>query len=295
MVMCGRGWRMGIAWLCLFGLFSRPLHADSMGTHSAGLVKIPAGTTIQGASAEGWSHVLLVANSRLTQGNTERVSATVKSFVTMFSFVMLADVEQKSLSDGKQQFELARVGVGLATEQGQGYTVVSGPPAAGTAPPSLSMMSGQVLKKMEASLEKIQIVARHPTLVVMDSPALVTENGEHVDRVVRNVIWTNPDRGGVGSVIWLLKPGPAGQLQLAQDEAVFLPPGFREDRELHVDETQFTLGIPSPKAFALVKLPAGRPFKIPGQVAPVFSRPRFDALQLKELGAQMMAAMTPLQ
>ncbi len=74
--------------------------------------------------------------------------------------------------------------------------------------------------------------------------------------IMRHAVLVDPDTGRLSTLVWLLSKTPAGY-GLAESNLQLLPPNMQEARLLHVLKDRFTLGIPSPDAFALVRIPQG--------------------------------------
>ncbi len=283
----------GLLSLILTSVCASAIFAQS-GAAEPILCKIPAGTPVSAERVPGWSNVLLVAQSKVTQGDTEKVSAPVVGYAEMFAFVMAANVVSDETPDGPR-YRLERVGIGLAAKEAKSWAIASGRSEPGAKPLDLGFLTNRVLGGMEASLDDMRVVAQHATLLMYDSKAIVLDRGRHVERTLRNVVWTDPKRGGIGSAIWLLKGTKEQAYEVVTPTGVFVPQGFFEQRELHVDSNQFTMSMPGPLAFAMVRLPAGRSFDMSPELAAAAAKLRYSRQELSEFGKLLTAALAPLR
>ena len=255
--------------------------------------KVPVGTIIGDTPPAGWTHVLLVANPRVSDGDVDSISDSVVRYASLFKFVILARAEAAPTEHSTEGTEnrphpLQEVAVGLAVARQGKLVIASGASSAGASsaesqPPRLGLIERQLLRVAEASLDEMRIVARQTTLLIFDSPGIVREQQQNRERIVRTLVWVSPDSGRVATAVWLLKPDEGEGLQAAGDYGVVLPNGFREDRRLHVDASLITFGIPSPQAFSLVRLPPGKPFRIDAKLGRAACRDHYTQEQIVEL------------
>jgi hypothetical protein len=112
--------------------------------------------------------------------------------------------------------------------------------------------------------------------------------------VVRHAILASPTTGKVSTFVWLLDQGGGGGYTLADKGLRKLPPGCVEDRVLSVDANKFTLGIPSPDAFALAKLPPGISLGFSDAFKGVAATRTFSAESARKLEAELLARYAPV-
>ncbi len=260
------------------------------------VTKVPAGTVIGDTAPDGWTHVLLVAKPRVTDGDVDAISDTVAKYASLWKFVILARTSPETGGENgggraEDRWQLDDVAVGLAAERQGRLVVASGPPHPDAEPPELGLIQRQLLSAAEASLDDMRIIARRTTLAIFDSSGVVRQQQQNRERIVRTLVWVSPTSGQVMTAIWLLKQGADNGFQMASDHGVVLPPGFREDRRLYVDADLITLGIPSPRAFSLVQLPPGKRFPIGGELARAASRSRYTQSHIEELAGLLNGAI----
>src|SRR5690606_14415098 len=90
---------------------------------------------------------------------------------------------------------------------------------------------------------------------------------------------------------WAMRSDPPGAERPALPEGRYLAVPLEEDRILHVDGDQFTLGIPAATAFALAGLPPGRRFSLRGPLGDLACQPRYDDALLRQLAEGLVTAL----
>ncbi|QDS86012.1 hypothetical protein EC9_01700 [Rosistilla ulvae] len=213
--------------------------------------RIAAGTLISPDGLRGWSDVVLVATPKVTDGEVSEVSQMVLRYAAMLTTVIAADAHEV-----QGQYQLRRIGIGMAVADGENFRIVSD--RDGEA--GLGMIGRQVLQAAEQSLDRVTVALRLATAIVIDSPALVAVGKQHEKVVARHLIWVQPKSGSVSSAVWFIRGGESPEV--VDGQGMFLPENFRETRHLHVDVGEFFLGIPGPNAFAMQGLPPGKPFPL---------------------------------
>ncbi|MEM9186758.1 MAG: pyruvate kinase [Planctomycetota bacterium] len=220
--------------------------------------RIPAGVVVGGQSVEGWSNPVLFVRGKLSHGDTDAVSEMVQRYGEMFNLVLLADVAQA----GPEDFYLNKVAVGFSTKIG-GRDVVITRDTHKRLGANLGMIGGSVFSGNEEALKDCMQVARYRHGLIMDAPTQMIVGGRHVLRKVRHFFWVSKKTGRLGTLIWAMDDAPAGRYPVVGSAMQLLPPNMHERRDMHVDGSEFTFGIPSKQAFALVRIPQGRAIPIP--------------------------------
>lgn len=272
----------GLLWCCpSFAAVPLPAEHAEIG---AGVSQLPRGTWIGPQPPPGWSDIVFVSTPRVVHGDVQSLSSTVLRYAEMLHLVVLADVEKVTPEDGQTpRHRLRRVGFGLAVAAGGALQVVTGPRDSELPQPELGILDSQVVAGAAESLEEMRVLARRTTLALIDSPAVFHQGGENRHRILRMLIWVDPASGRLGQLLWLLREQSDDQLRMALNHAVYLPTPFHEKRQLTVDDDEFNFfGLPKPKAFALVRLPPGRPIPIEGSLGQVLSRRSYSTEQLRE-------------
>jgi hypothetical protein len=246
--------------------------------------RIPPGTVVFDPSTRILSDVILFIKGKLEAGDTDVVNDTTRFYGDLFNLVYMANV--KKANNG---FKLDTVAVGFSSKI-QGRDIVVSSETARDLGLSLNIIGRSVLSGNERALQDINVMAKNDQSMVIDAPAIVRFNDRNERMVVRFFIWTSVADGQLGTTVWLLAKNGNGY-RLAEDSFNFLPPEMVEERILHVDGSQFTLGIPSATAFAMTSIPQGRPFKFTDRMRRVAAVETFTTQTFNELILSAAEAM----
>lgn len=219
------------------------------------LERIPVGTVIGREAPRDWSHLVLFATPTLTEQDLRDAPKMATHYARMFKFTLLANVVGVQ-EGGKNTYRLQRLARGFAININGKETVVDGKNTLGA---DLGLFGKRILAENEAILDKdVLQVARTGTMLVFDAQSVMLAGNEHVKRTMRHAILVDPPTGRLATVVWLLTKTQYG-FEPSERSLQLLPPNMQEARLLHVLRDRFTLGIPSPDAFALVRIPQGTP------------------------------------
>jgi len=246
--------------------------------------RIPPGTVVFDQQTRGLSDLILFIKGKLEAGDTDVVNDTTRFYGDLFNLVYMANV--KKADNG---FKLDTVAVGFSSKI-QGRDIVVSSETARDLGLSLNIIGRSVLSGNERALQDITVVAKNDQCVVIDAPAIVRFNDRNQRMIVRFFIWTSVADGKLGTTVWLLSKNAKGYT-LAEDSFNFLPSEMVEERVLHVDGSQFTLGIPSANAFAMTSIPQGRSFKFTERMRRVAAVETFTPQTFKELILSAAEAM----
>jgi hypothetical protein len=246
--------------------------------------RIPPGTVVFDPSTRGLSDLILFIKGKLAAGDTDIVNDTTRFYGDLFNLVYMANV--KKADNG---FKLDTVAVGFSSKI-QGRDIVINSETARDLGLSLNIIGRSVLSGNERALQDIAVMAKNDQCVVIDAPAIVRFNDRNERMVVRFFIWTSVADGQLGTTVWLLAKNGKGYA-IAEDSFNFLPPEMVEERVLHVDGSQFTLGIPSATAFAMTSIPQGRSFKFTERMRRVAAVEAFTTQTFNELILSAAEAM----
>ncbi|MFM1902650.1 MAG: hypothetical protein RLZZ440_550 [Planctomycetota bacterium] len=255
------------------------------------LPAVAAGTPVDPPADGRWNRVILLAESRITRGDTDSVPQMIRERVPLFTLALLASVA--TTDQGSPRHRLAEIGAGYAVPLAGRLTVVSPeapPPEAG-----LDMLARQVLSENGRHLAALACVGAGDTMQVVDAPAVICRDGQHLESVMRHFIWIDPGSGQCSACVWLLAGSAATGLTPTEDRPRWVPAGTREDREIHVDKSRFLWGLPTREAFALVDLPPGAEFDWSPALREVAAHPRYDAAPLRTLATELNAALAALR
>jgi hypothetical protein len=248
------------------------------------LERIPSGTVVWEAKSGGFSNVILFVKGRMSAGDVDSVSSSMKYYGDLFNLVYLAN----ATATPGQGYSLDRIAVGFSTKI-DGKDVVITADTAKSLGAGLNFIGKSVLSGNEDALKAITLTASNRTSAVVDAPAVMLYQDKHQLMNVRFFIWVSPD-GKIGTAAWLLQR-TGDQLTFADKTFQYLPPAMIEDRVLHVDGSRITLGIPSSDALALVTIPQGKPYNVTDRLRQTGASAQFNADSLNQLAASLAEAM----
>jgi hypothetical protein len=225
---------------------------------SAAVSRVAAGTLIGQENAPRWNRTVLLAKPRIASGDVSSLSEPIRAAVSKFVLSVVATVDRDPQS-AEPRYRLAEVGVGYSVEVNSQLKVIHSDDYKSHGV-SLSFIHRQMLAENERQLDKIRTIVRGGSLLMFDVPAILLQNKSHRDYLIRHLIWIDSKSGKLATMVWLIEEDKSKQLSVVTSEPIRWVDGtIIEDRVIHVDGAEFTLGIPSSRAFALEKFPAGRP------------------------------------
>jgi hypothetical protein len=253
------------------------------------LMRIPPGTVIGREVPQGWTNLVLFVNPRLGSGDFNEVSGTVSSYTKMFKLVILANTV-KTNRDGQDKYHVDKLAVGFAMQIGPRYVVVSADTQEKLGG-GLSIIGQSVLSKNDEMLKEVRMVTSAPTFKVFDADALMLRGNQHKQMVMRHSVWCSSTTGQLGTMVWLLDHNGQGAYKLAENNLQYLPNHYVEDRVMNVKKDRFTFGVPSPDAFALVRIPQGRTIPVSPELQTVAAAKQFTPTSTRQLALALNAAL----
>ena len=254
------------------------------------LVRIGAGTVVGDASAARWNHVVLVAQPRIATGDVDSLGESIRTAATKFALTIMATIKPYQSADGKKEFRLDEVGVGHSADLSGTRTIISSATVKkyGVDP---GFIGRQVLSENEAKLQEAKIVVHSSTLLIFDAPGIMHRKKQHRKYTLRHLIWVDPASGKGATVVWLLGKDSAGKLRPVNEPLRLLAANTVEDRKIHVDGSQFFLGVPSETAFGLDDLPPGDQIAWTSDLARTAHLTSYDQNSLTQLVTALKGAM----
>lgn len=244
---------------------------------------IQPGVVVDRHAEYGWSDLVTIVHPRLGSGAVDSIPDFAGRYASMFKFTMLANVKQAPV-DGKPQYWLDRLGIGFAMEVDGNMTILTKSTAKQLGA-ELGMIERGVLGGNEDCLKDVVQIARTERLVMFDVKANMLNQNVHRMMTLRHLIWVSPNTGKLGMLVWLLDDGDEddGDYKLAEEQMQLLPPGYQEDRVIHVSEGGLFSRIPTPDRFALVSVPPGTPVPFSDSMRAVAARKTFDREDMQHL------------
>ena len=218
---------------------------------------IEPGSIVEKDPPRNWSHVVLVAYTRVGAGDLQDAPGLAVSIAQRFTVAIVANVRAVDEGSVKAHY-LDRVGVGIGTKINGKNTIITSDTQA-TLGANLGIIERQVLSATEKGFATgCRQVARTATMLVFDADSMLLIAGEHRSMVTRYVFLVSRE-GELGVLSWILEPSEAGDYRLYERPMQYLTVPMTEDRVLNVKADKFFLGIPAADAFAQVKPTTGTP------------------------------------
>lgn len=228
------------------------------------LPRIEPGTRLGDGAAAGWTYLVFKSRSRVTAGDVENIAPIAVELTKKYATIVTVTLEPAPDShDGPYRLKQAAVGLGIRV--GQTDEIVSKATATKSSVP-LGFLDQRALAESEARLEKVILVARSPTMAIVDYPGCILRGEKHVEIILRHAYLVDPRNGRVTGLIWIVDKTPDGYRPAADGPMVRLVPHAALNQELHVDSNKFFLGLPGPDAFAQMQPPAGTPLNLSDDV-----------------------------
>jgi hypothetical protein len=255
------------------------------------LEQIPPGTVLAKEAPKGWSNLIIKSYSRPGAGDMKQLSPTANRLCRLLFTAILADVKpDKAGGDGKR-YKLAKVAVGLGTRV-RGEDVILTPDTQKKLGADLGLLARVVLRTAQEKLGDIAVVARSNTLMVFDSPSLMVVEERHKPIVLRYAVLVEAQTGRLNTLVWALGRDEGGKYSDPIGAIQWLPPNLTDDCVLHVDGSEFSLGQPTEKAFAMTTPPKGRKeIKVSDDLKSLIARPRFSAATAAELESKLRESL----
>jgi hypothetical protein len=217
---------------------------------------IPPGTVIGAQAPEGWTHLLIKSQPRAAEGDVDQLSADVRELSGLFFTALLARVDEREFR-GQRRYVLAAVASGLGTRIGERDTIIS-PDTQEKLGANLGFLARIALRKGSDRLDKVRVVARSESLALIDAPVMMLREGRHQPVALRYAVMVDPPSGRLETLLWAIREDGRGGYRGVLGVAEWLPPNKIEERILHVDANEFSLGLPTENALAMVRLYRGQ-------------------------------------
>ncbi|MGD9645621.1 MAG: hypothetical protein AB7U73_07910 [Pirellulales bacterium] len=259
--------------------------APRFDTEPRALDRIPAGTVVGDSAPRDWDALIIKSKPRVTQGDVNQVMQVVKQNASLLTTIILAARRQNG-PGAAHPYSLDRVAVGLGVTVQGGQQIVNS-----EKPGNLGLIERQVLNGAERNMDSALLIAQSSGMAIVDFRAIVRRGVEHVDSILRYAVMVDNRNGQFFTLAWQVELDTAGNYAQAPAEVQWLPRNMVEDNPLFVDASKFTLGIPNTRAFAVAKLPTGRPVALTPRIRALAALPRFTEQSLYELEVGLWQAI----
>lgn len=244
-----------------YDLVSRPLGS------------IPPGTVVESSPPPGWSHLVIKSLPRVREDQKAGLSSLLIGNASWMFSTFLADVQKETIGDrARYRFNKAALGLGAkAKGRDTVLTAETGRKLGG----DLGLFGGEILAKGYEVQHKAILVLSGPSMALIDTPVWFRCGEDNRLVRYRYALLVDQSTGALDVLLWRL--GVDGQCADLQT-AVRLAPNTIDPAELVVDRKKINgLGIPSDDAFAVAKLPPGRPVPLPEDLRKLAAQTRFTA------------------
>lgn len=232
---------------------------------------LPPGTVIGDCAPAGWTHLILKSHSHVASGDVERMDATLKHLASFLWSALVARVEPAPPT-GPPPYRLSAVAFGIGTRiNGQDKIISS--QAEKQLGANLSFLERLGLSRAEARLGGLMVAARSETMIVIDAPTQMLQEGRHQVVIFRSCLLLDRQTGKIETVTWVVHQDEGGDYLGTSGDMAVLPPDYLEEIPLHVDGREFVLGLITEKALAMPHLTEGRlHLPLPKDVQPIANR-----------------------
>ncbi len=251
---------------------------------------IPPGTVISNKAPAGWTHLIDKSLPRMHYGDVDQVPKPVQALSGMFFTSMLARVRPP---DGPESpgYRLDEVAIAMGTRIGAADTIIT-PETQKRLGARLGLLPRIALERGYERLKTVKVAARTPTMAVIDGPAMMLRGGKHRPVVLRYTVLVHPRTGDLETLLWVISQDDQGAYEGMISVCEWLLPNQIEERLLHVDASEFVLGLITENAMAIVHLCKGRmqiPF--PPDVKRIATDPRLSPTSARELEKRLWELM----
>jgi hypothetical protein len=222
----------------------------------ARLELIRPGTVIDNAAPAGWTHLILKSQPRLTDNERRKVGDSTAALATMVFTATAAAVEAEDRGQGKQ-YRLARVGVGVGVNA-RGVDRIVSPETQQALGADLGFSARLVLAGVCDKQKEVRLVAASGTGAIMDTPAFMPRGQGHAAVILRYVFLVDPQTGRLDTLVWRIDRDSRGNYEGPVGLIEWLPPGKRVDAFMQADLREFHFGVPTERAFAILRIPDGQ-------------------------------------
>jgi hypothetical protein len=246
--------------------------------------RVPAGTLVADVPPDGWTHLVVKSMPRVASGDVDALSDKTSWLASFLFSTILAEVAEDRALEGPPRFVLKRIAAGVGMRIGRRDVVITTDTQEKLGA-NLGLLARQVLSETEERLGDTRVVARSDTFALVDARVTMLRDEKHRKVVLRYALLVDPTTGGLAALLWPIDLDKDGKLLDAAGPIEVLPQNKREDCRLHVDKSEFTLGLPTEEAFAIENPPAGRvavnmpETLLPEAVAPVLKADGFARLE----------------
>jgi hypothetical protein len=217
---------------------------------------IAPGTVIEKDAPKGWSHLILKSQPRAGTGDVKMIAKSTAQYAGLLFTAIVADVEPGRLADSGR-YRLAGLALGMGSRV-NGKDIILSADKQASLGANFGFIERSILSQAHDKLRAVLVVARSDTMALFDAPNWLQRNGKHDNVILRYAVLVDPATGNLETLLWVIDRDGRGGYKGTDGLVEWLAPAKQDDCVLHVDANEFTLGIPSDRAFALERIPQGQ-------------------------------------
>jgi hypothetical protein len=247
---------------------------------------IPAGTVIGNTPPAGWTHMIAKSRPKMQYGDVALVPKPVQALSGMFFTALIARVSPPDGRDGNG-YRLDEAALGMGTRIGATDMIIT-PETQKRLGANLGLLARVALERGYERLSLVKVAARTDTMAVIDAPIMLLRQGKHRPVMLRYAVLVDPRTGSLEMMMWAISQDDQGAYEGLISGCEWLSTNVVETRLLHVDASEFTLGLITENALAMVHWPQGRmQFEFPPESKRLAATPRPSQQLAPELEQQL--------
>jgi hypothetical protein len=290
---------MGMLGLTMWLAAATPVAADD-----GPVAMIPAGTVVDAAAPEGYTHLVIKSWPQVGAGD---VASTPQRDIdlaqTLFSAVVVRiaaqsdSVQQASSDRGDEAFQIVEVATGAGTSI-KGRDRIITPETQAELGADFGFLARQLLSAYTERLKQVRYAALRPQLAVVDAPGVFRIEEKNVAAMLRYLMLVDKQSGHLDTFVVQLQCDEAMQPQRVIGPMHHLAAACITRPTLYVDRNEYNvIGIPSDVAFAAIDIPpAQTTIDLPEKAAAMLAKPALsdeDTDRLQPWLQRIQSQLTP--
>jgi hypothetical protein len=255
---------------------------------------LPPGTVVADSAPAGWSDLIIKSSSRIEASQQSKVSQHEINFAKMFTTVLVADVTRRAGAAGAgDSHVLSRVAVGCLTSIRNKDTIVS-PSSHKKLGADLGFFGGMLLGEICKKQQLVTLVAKSESMAIIDTPVVVYYQKANRPLAFRYVLLLNPQSGELHRLVWLINPTGQKLQDRVLSPVEMLDANHIQEFPLQVDVNEYTLGMPTEKAFGVMDMPKGKErLRVDNRLRQLMGLPTYSPTHFAELERTIVTAIAP--
>lgn len=254
---------------------------------------MPAGVVVGDGPPAGYSHLVFKSLPRVHPAQAEQLPGLFVRYASLLFTVVVADVQRHDTNPSRYRLRTAALGLGTLVE---GRHVVLTPKEASKHGAKLDLIERQILAGGYERMSKAMTIVQSESFVLMDTPVHFQCGPKHRLVTYRYAFLADSHTGELATLLWVVDHAGTCELDLANRRMVWMSPNKVHDAILHVDRSEFKLGVPTEAAYAVEALPTGRAMlDLPATLRPLAMQVQFTPQQARQLEVHLRALLKAAQ